>query len=183
MNPVLRRLQQEHEQFRKTIVLMTQHLNEENIDVDTLHVIGAYLLEAIAHCHEPKERLLMRLIRSRSIWNSDVDHVEHDHDLLVADLRHLVARILSAKDGVETDANFRTYCRNALDHISRHMTVEERSMFPLAQRVLADEDWIQLRRYTGRGDDPLFGYKIADKYDRMYEHVIGLTKLTAAALA
>ncbi len=62
-----------------------------------------------------------------------------------------------------------------------HMWKEEKKLFPMANAVLTEEDWLEMEGAVDAIEDPLFGAEIAKGYERLYRLIIDQAELGAVA--
>jgi branched-chain amino acid transport system ATP-binding protein len=127
-------------------------------DLATVGLIATYLDEFSERFHHPKESdLLFARIRRRSNEAAEVlDRLDQDH----AKGPHQVERIRDLAGTVDPGdgaaigrlvAEIDVFRRR----LDEHMTLEEETTFPLARRVLRDEDWREVDAAFAAHVDPL----------------------------
>ena len=55
----------------------------------------------------------------------------------------------------------------------RHIERQDITVFPLAEKALREEDWVEIDAAIS-GDDPLFGPEVADQYLALYKRIVAL---------
>lgn len=58
--------------------------------------------------------------------------------------------------------------------IWNHMNIEERTVIPLAKRVLTDEDWVEIGEAFGANGDPRFGLNPDHEFRDLFSRIVNL---------
>ena len=82
-----------------------------------------------------------------------------------ASLRTVLSEFMVERKTVEAQG------RDYIQTLRRHMDVEEGQVFPLAARVLPDEDWGEIDDAMEAMEDPLFGNVVQKEYLALYDYI------------
>lgn len=135
-----------------------------------------YLDEYPERLHHPKEeRALFTRLAGRSLEALRlVKHLHEEHEAgarLVGELEH---RLLEFEMRWPSGAaQFRDLALQYAELQWKHMRSEERELLPLAERLLADEDWDAVAEAFARNADPL-AEAVERDFDRLFSHIVAL---------
>jgi hemerythrin-like domain-containing protein len=59
-----------------------------------------------------------------------------------------------------------------VDFYFEHMTLEEKQVLPLAERVLTAQDWAELDAAFAANRDPLTGHEPEDEYRALFSRIV-----------
>jgi hemerythrin-like domain-containing protein len=125
------------------------------------------------HHHRKESELLFPRLRARTpLARALLDHLEDDHargETRTRDLEH--ALVAFEMLGESRRAAFETALERYVDFYLVHMALEEREVFPLAERVLQARDWEELDVEFGAGIDPLTGAAPEAEYASLLERI------------
>lgn len=109
--------------------------------------------------HRRESDLLFPKLRARTpLARAALDALEEDHRCGEARIRELEHALLAFEVmGESRRAAFEQAAHNYADFYLAHMSMEERQILPLAERVLTADDWAELDAQFGRNADPLAG--------------------------
>lgn len=131
-------------------------------------IVGAaeYFLGYPDRCHHPKEDLILsKVAEAHPKAAAEIGDLSREHmDLHQQALRfHDKARALLNDTDVPrseiVDAG-----RAFIDVQRRHMTREEQTFLPLADRLLTPADWADIEGRLSKHVDPVFGDRVEDVY-------------------
>lgn len=139
-------------------------------DFELLFLILDYAESFPATFHHPKEEYhLFKAVRQRSPDAGPMlDRLcnEHAEGLTrISDLRHSLETYIErpAARGKFHDAA-KSYARHEREHMQR----EEQTVLPLALQVLGKDDWLEINEAFEQNDDPLFGSRRRDRFDKLF---------------
>ena len=179
----LERLRDEHRALARVLEALetlTAETAEETAALDfTLLAAMLYYIDAVPErLHHPKEdRYLFAALRIRDPSQATlIDRLEREHQRspqLIGELeRALVHWQGGAPYGLERFAR-------ALGDLSEfhwtHMRAEENELLPLAERALTEADWTRIAEAFCANEDPLFGLRRRQEFDRLYQRIINLS--------
>lgn len=125
--------------------------------------------------HHPKEDLVYDKIgRIDAGARPAVDELMRQHGVLresgaklLENLDAVIAGAMLARTSVEAPGQ--TY----IAYFRRHMRREESEIFPLAAKLLSDEDWSVIDAAAPLPMDPLFGESVHQRYRALHRHIAG----------
>jgi hemerythrin-like domain-containing protein len=182
MHATLRILRSEHlalSSLLQTLQLLLAESRGRGVapDFRALHAILFYIDEFPEKRHHRKEsELLFPKLRARTpLSRALMDHLDEDHLRGEARVRAL-AHSLTAFEllGESRRAAFEQAAAQYVDFYRTHMALEEREVFPLAERVLEPEDWADLDAAMALEPDPLAGSEPDEEYQALFSRIVAL---------
>jgi hemerythrin-like domain-containing protein len=145
----------------------------ENPDYILMMDIMQYMSHYPDLFHHPKEDLIFkRLIERDPSARLVVKDLIQKHKVLAESgkqfmdsLRTVLSEVLLEREAFEVQG--RDYVRT----LRRHIDVEESQVFPLAERVLNEEDWKDIDNAMEAIEDPLFGSTVQQEYRALYDYI------------
>ncbi len=174
------------EQLRTDHLNMARLISVLDLEMRTLEGAGTpdfelmleildYALNYPELCHHPKEDLVYRKLMERDPVSSEVvqDLLEEHKKLtmMTKEFAELLRGI--TLDGEVPREKLGALGREYMALNRRHIEREEITVFPLAEKALKDEDWVEIDAAIS-GDDPLFGGEIAAQYLALYNSITAL---------
>ena len=129
-------------------------------DFALLRAMLFYIAEFPEHHHHRKEsELLFPRLRARTpLARPLLDHLDDDHARGNARIRELEHALVAYEMiGEPRRAAFEAALERYVDFYLVHMSLEEREIFPLAEKVLHARDWEELDAEFSASEDPLTG--------------------------
>lgn len=164
--------------LRSLLLLLAQHRREGTLpDFAALRAILFYLDEFPEQRHHRKEtQLLFPRIRARAPQAAAVlDRLDRDHEKSEHAVRELEHALLGFEFMGELRRHaFEQAAERYVDAYLHHMQLEETEVLPLAERVLADEDWTELDAAFGNNRDALAGYAAEEGYRDLFTRIAHL---------
>lgn len=135
-----------------------------------------YIEQFVDRSHHPKEDdYLFRLLRLRSAEAAAVlDSLQTEHREGPANLAALRGQVSQAARGEITGAALALALRNYTLGLKTHIRTEEKSVLPLARRVLLPSDWAEINAAFLDNNDPLFGDKAKAEFRQLYHRIASL---------
>jgi hemerythrin-like domain-containing protein len=173
-HPVLAALYAEHRYMGTLLKLLSEQLETlekgDDVDAHILFEVLHYMTHYPDAFHHPREDLVYQ--RAGELDPSIVDSVdtlqrEHDH-LAVLGAQALEA-VAKWRDG---DARSSTVVTGGWDYVGamyRHMSAEEKLVFPQIRDILGPADWLELEQedLLAPVNDPVFGPKVSREYRKL----------------
>jgi branched-chain amino acid transport system ATP-binding protein len=180
MTEALQVISQEHRgMWRLTAALDELHGQLGNPahkpDPELLNLILDYIEQYIERVHQPKEeQFLYRAVRSRT---GEADAMLAEFEAEHAASPSLVARLRALlhdyaqnyPDGVE---EFQAALTEYITMMRRHIMKEEGKLFPLARKVLLEEDWDEINVAFANNDDPMFGENARAEFRSLLSRIV-----------
>jgi hemerythrin-like domain-containing protein len=145
--------------------------DERSIDTGLLALALDYVAEFVATFHHPKEdRYLFRLLRERAPDMAGViDALAAEHQLGDRKLTALRVRLeaLQRRPSAKRFLRFKADALAYIDFETKHAMRETRELLPVAERVLSAADWAVIDAAFADNDDPAFGARPRQRFDRM----------------
>ncbi len=124
--------------------------------------------------HHPKEELVLEKLKlrdpdaARTIGNLDAEH-----ESLAAEGRRFYAAVRSAMDDPALPHGwFATLANDYIDHLHRHMQLEEVIFFPIAKQALKAEDWADIEQRLEHSLDPLWDSGVESRFDELRRRIL-----------
>jgi hemerythrin-like domain-containing protein len=175
---IMDQLHEEHRNIARLLAVLERELalfdSAEKPDYDVLNSVADYFLGFPERGHHPKENaILARLREMHPEAAAEIGDLEgqHEHISELAErFRDAITNVL--RDAEMPRAAFHTVVRDFVAEQRKHMQMEEKRFFPLAERVLNAEDWKAIEAAAAREQDPLFGPKAVGEFARLYADII-----------
>lgn len=177
MVSVIKKLRIDHRNMSRLLDEMETQLGlfhaGENPDYILMMDIMQYMNHYPDLFHHPKEDLIFKkLIERDPSARLVVKDLLQKHETLddsgkqfTDSLRTVLSEALVEREAFE--AQGRDYVRT----LRRHINVEESQVFPLAERVLNEEDWKDIDNAMEAFEDPLFGTTVQQEYRALYDYI------------
>lgn len=181
-HPTLRIIHDEHAalaaMLRSIQLLLSQHRRQGTLpDFAVMRAMLFYLDEFPEKRHHFKESaLLFPKLRARTPEAAAVlDRLDQDHGRGEAAIRELEHALLAFEMMGEARRDaFEQAAQRYLDFYFEHMTLEEKQILPLAERVLTAEDWAELDKAFLANRDPLTGHEPDDEYRALFSRIVNV---------
>ena len=164
--------------LRSILLLLEQHRRQATPpDFAALRAMLFYVDEFPEQRHHRKEsELLFPMLRARTPLARDMlDKLDTDH----AQGEHMIRELEHALLGFEIlgDSRRRAFeeaAQRYVDFYLAHMALEEREILPLAERVLTEQDWLDLDQAFEANRDPLTGHEPEADYRALFTRIVGI---------
>ena len=169
--------QAEHVNFAAVLDLLEDQLDlfhqGKNPDYEMMLDIMFYMTHYPDVLHHPREDLAFaRILELDASSRPIVDDLAEQHvrlkdfgDVLVRSLESIVGGAITARDRVEVPG------RAYIAEFRNHMLKEERTILPLAVKLLSEGDWAAIGAAIRHIDDPLFGPKGQQRYASLRQQI------------
>lgn len=182
MHAVLRRLRDEHDALSALLRTLLQMLAQSRAthrppDFGALRAMLFYVAEfPEKHHHRKESQFLFPCLRARTpMARAMLDRLDEDHargEGRIRELEHALTAWELVGDA-RADA-FQSVLQRYADFYREHMALEERTILPLAERYLTDEDWAHLDIEMRGEPDPLTGDLPDAAYRALFDRIVGL---------
>ena len=164
--------------LRSILLLLEQHRRQATPpDFAALRAMLFYVDEFPEQRHHRKEsELLFPKLRARTPLARDMlDKLDTDH----AQGEHMIRELEHALLGFEILGDsrwlaFEQAAQRYVDFYLAHMAMEEREILPLAERVLTEQDWLDLDQAFEANRDPLAGHEPEADYRALFTRIVGI---------
>ena len=162
--------------LRSIVLLLQQHRRLGTLpDFATLRAMLFYVDEFPEKRHHLKEsELLFPKLRARTEEAADVlDRLDQDHargESAIRDLEH--ALLAFEMIGEPRREAFEQAAQRYVDFYLQHMSLEEKQILPLAERVLTAQDWDELGEAFAANRDPLTGHEPDADYRALFSRIV-----------
>ena len=178
----LRILREEHAalaaMLRSILLHLAQHRRSSTLpDFTALRAMVFYVDEFPEKRHHRKEsELLFPKLRARTpLARELLDHLDSDHAAGERRIRELEHTLLAFEMlGEPRREAFEVAAQLYVDFYLKHMSLEEREVIPLAERVLTQADWADLDEAFLANRDPLTGSEPAPDYAALFTRIVNL---------
>ena len=173
LHPITK-LQREHSNMWR--VQQVMHLQLERLwrgePTDSALLANAfyYMRKFPSTVHHPKEDLIYeKLLEAGTPLAKEVSHILSQHEELYEIEDELIDLVLQLPKCRERVLQLG---RRYLTIQTEHMEIEERLLFPQARKLLTASDWREVRALAGEVEDPLFGRRIAARFQSLYDYLL-----------
>ena len=175
MAEIIRQLRQDHINIAKLLELLEAQigsLDEGEIpDYLLMFDVMCYLRRYPDLFHHPREDLIFEKLKNRDASTCPiVDNLIEEHKALAAmgaqffmSLQAVVNESIVSRETLVSEG------RAYIAFQSSHMNREEDQVFPLASKVLCEEDWVEIDMAMEMEADPVFGGVEGGKYRALYK--------------
>ncbi len=183
MKPItLRIIRDEHSALRAMVrsipMLLSHHRARGTLpDFEALRAMMFYIDEFPEKQHHRKESdILFPKLRARTPQHRELlDHLDADHALGERNIRELEHALLAFEMlGDIRRESFEQAMTGYRDFYLTHMALEEHEVFPLAERLLTEEDWQDLDDAFQANRDPLTGHEPDTDYRALFTRIVNL---------
>ena len=151
-------------------------VNQPQAFFDVVRAMLFYVDEFPERLHHPKEsELLFPAVARLAPETAEViRRLENDHSKGESAVRELQYLLLAWELlGESRRDQFNQTAKRYLEFYLEHMRLEETVVLPTAQKVLSDQDWIELDSAFASNCDPLGGkYPRDPVYDRLFTRIV-----------
>ena len=178
----LRIIREEHvalsAMLRSIVLLLQQHRRQGTLpDFAALRAMLFYVDEFPEKRHHLKEsQLLFPMLRTRAPEAAAVlDRLDHDHaqgEKAIRDLEH--ALLAFEMLGETRREAFERAVERYADFYFEHMSLEEKQVMPLAEKLLTEQDWVELDAAFDANRDPLTGHRPEQEYQALFSRIVNL---------
>lgn len=144
-------------------------------DLGVLRAMVFYIHAYPERLHHPKETgLLFAAMRARGVAIGDLlDRLDAEHAHGDEAVMRLAMGLLEVEQlGATRLASFADSVERYVDVYLRHMELEEREVLPLAERVLADDDWRRIDAAFAGNRDPLTGHPPEETFRALFTRIV-----------
>jgi len=134
--------------------------------------------------HHPCEELMFDALRRRNAAAAErLGDLRAEHARLAA----LAAAFGTALAAVEQDVpmereDFVAAARAFLGGYRHHILMEEKHVFPAAERSLTPEDWRAIRAQLPEAPDPLFEHRQDQRFEALYRDIVAWDRQLPAGI-
>ena len=178
MTEAIRVLRREHANMAALVKTLEWQLAEFEAggtpDYDVIRSVIDYFLSFPDLYHHPKEDLVFGRLKERAPAAAErIGDLRREHEALGARTRELSAGLKAVLDEAQVPReSFLRWARAFIDLQSRHMQMEETTLFPAALEWLVDDDWKQLQAAMTSPDDPLFGERVGERFEHLRKSIL-----------
>ena len=124
--------------------------------------------------HHPMEELVFEKLIERDYSTEPlVATLTAEHKILGEKGGQLLRSVRNVVNGFELQAGgLAPECQGYVTRLRRHMSREETEAFPLASKLLSDNDWGAVERGLVAREDPLFGTGREAEYVALYNRIV-----------
>lgn len=178
MARIVAKLQKDHQNVTVLLRLLDPAMEDSRpatpADFHPLVDILNYLTRYSDLFHHPVEELLFRrLAARREAIAPVVAELGAQHRALGEMGGELLQRVRDIVNGFEMlHGGFEHERREYASRLREHMRVEEAEVFPLASRILGEDDWGAIERGVVPRADPLFNAGREAEYAALHAHIV-----------
>lgn len=178
METILEKLHNDHINFSKLLTFLEEQLRLlEDCEVSnlgaTLDAIR-YMKEYPDYVHHPLENTVFRyFLEHYEQEHENIDELLHEHDEMPVLTERLLEALQNALAGLPQERE--ELCTILGEYISvqkKHMDQEEVHVYPALGSNLNERDWQEIDDGLARVEDPLFGGKVQESYQRLFQQIM-----------
>ena len=177
MENVLARLHADHRNMSALLDILERELavveKAGNANFELMRDVMRYLTQYSDRVHHPMEDLLYARLADRSPRaRTDLAGVPEQHERIAAESGRLLDTVTMIADGGMTlrSAILADGKRYAAD-LRKHIEMEEKHLFPLAEKTLDGSDLDEVARTLDTQKDPVFGDVVEADFQNLYAHI------------
>ncbi len=174
MSDVIAALNRDHANIAELLQLIESEILAIEVgktpDYPLMQDVMRYMEQYSDRFHHPKEDLIFaQLLKHDPDIRPDVENMIEEH-VTIRLAGQEFARLLRASgvDSVDVRERLGSFGLAYIRALRKHMSTEERKLFPLALDVLTEMEWQLIDEAIDAIDDPLFDEMSADDYQRLY---------------
>lgn len=174
MSQVIAALERDHANIAKLLEILESEILAIEVgktpDYPLMQDIMRYMAQYFDRFHHPKEDLIFaQLLKRDPGARADVEGLIEEHVVIgLAGQEFASLLCASGVDSVNVREQLGTSGFDYIRALREHMLREEKELFPLAMKVLTQEEWQVIDEAVNTIDDPLFDEMTADDYQRLY---------------
>lgn len=173
---MLSKLLAEHDHIRRTLNLLEKQFLDlcrgEKPDLSIMHSIIVYIQEYPEQVHHPLEDAIFSIIVERCDGEAKIAReLITDHTEIEIVTRKLRLSLDALMHGTGTEDELKSELTTFIKRQRNHLYAEEIHVYPLVKKVLTDKDWKKINSTVLRKDDPIFGERTHNDYERLYEEI------------
>jgi hemerythrin-like domain-containing protein len=172
--PVLATLQAEHRYMANLLQQLSDQLSAlekgDPVDSHILYEVMHYMTHFPDAFHHPREDMVYQCAGELDANIADsVDSLQRDHDYLAGVGGETLEAIDLWREGAATAADVLRSGREYVSSLYRHMSTEEKIVFPQIEALLSDADWRELEQeeLLTPVPDPVFGPRVGREYRKI----------------
>jgi hemerythrin-like domain-containing protein len=182
MSEFLQTLREDHKHLSKVLNL----LRRETLLIQAGRAANYRLMEDIVHYimqypdvfHHPHEEIMFEQLKKKSPeLKQTIGDIEREHKELADASARLYALIEGIESGAMTPRD--EIVKESLGFVQKnydHMHLEEDTIFPSAESLLDEQDWLAIKENMADSIDPLFGTITHDSYATLYQAILEESK-------
>ncbi len=183
MPPLIEKWITEHRNFERLLTVLEEQLElfrqGRQPDYGLMLDIVYYMTQYPDRFHHPHEDAAFAQMADAKV-NALLAQSRQQHQAIAGTGKALQERLEAIAGGIlQRGIEIEQLARNYIDDFRRNMQQEETSLFPLAQRVLTEDDWKVIDAAAPKVSDPLFGGRGQERYRILQRLIAG----RAAAIA
>ena len=178
MTRMLERLRDEHRDIERLLDVLEEEVKvfnrRERPDYEVIQAIISYFQDYPDCCHHPKEDMIFDKVKARDppaakrIGDVEAEHRQETDRL--DRVARVVRNVLLDREIVRQ--TFSDVMRDFLDHQRAHMAMEERTLFPAAEKALRSEDWREIDLKWNDKTETLFNVAMEEKLQSLRDRIL-----------
>ncbi len=158
----------EHRNFERLLKVLEEQLElfrrGEQPDYGLMLDIVYYMTQYPDRFHHPHEDAAFAQMADAKV-NALIAQSREQHRVIAESGKTLMERLEAVAGSVAPlKAEIEQLARTYIEYLRRNMQQEEVKLFPLAQRVLTEDDWSVISALAPKVSDPLFGGRDQERY-------------------
>jgi len=178
MKLTLESLYKDHDNLRRIICLLEQSLidiyREADRNYPMIQRILAYIHDYPARVHHPAEDAVYSVIFKKGVSNSkfreDVNTLMKEHSEIEGLIRNALKAVGPMLVSTSPDiADIGDKLSILINRQRAHLLFEEMNIYPHIAEYLDNEDWEKISTLIPDYEDPIFGEKVREEYERIFK--------------
>lgn len=171
-------IKQEHRNLFRVVNVLDQLLRRqkpgEQPDFGFMEAVLDYIENFTDQYHHPKEdRFLFKALRRRDPKaEAIIEELEAEHRDCPVGLSRLKTLLAEYRSDPSKREAFQNATRDYLKFQTKHLQKEEGVVFPMAQKVLTEDDWAEIDAAFQDNEDPIFGPRGREEARSMYSRIV-----------
>ena len=182
MTQLLERLHEDHMHLTRLLDLLERLLDMfhegTEPDYELICEMLEYMEQYADQLHHPTEELIFERMQTYEAGQQQIlDVLINQHGVLGeinkqfrTSMEGIIHGEVLRRDLVEAHG------RDLVETLRKHLDLEEKEAFPLAQELLTDDDWAELQEQSPKASDPVFGDRDRDRFQALYRHLLAQTR-------
>jgi len=177
---IMLHLHNEHKYMTKLLNILNEQLEMVKVgqipDFNIMYEVAHYLNTFSDVSHHPHEDVIYKKLSQRDASiKGEVENLLIEHESTSKKTESLMQSLKEALEApsFELAESLQFRCEDYVSTLNNHMDLEESLVFPRIREVLTEEDWADIINEIQPDNDPLFGKKVEQRYQELFEAISG----------
>lgn len=180
MHKIMVELHQDHTHLSRLLKMLVRHVIVLQDDGDPDFEMMIDIVEYIRHYsdfyHHPKEDQVYQVFKESADQAAHIQIVDgllDEHQKIPAvtiAFQQLLNGALNGSIIIGRD-ELSDRITNFIDIQMNHLNIEEKTLFPLINKLMTDNDWAKVEAQIKEENDPLFGSRVEERYESLHKRI------------